>query len=98
MDLAKRCELVVLYDIYGSLLTDKQRSYFEDYYDMDLSLAEIAESYNVSRNAVHDMLKKTEEILLNYEENLKIHQKNTKILKALESNDKLEEIRQIIEE
>ena len=42
-----------LYDYYGSLLTDRQRSYYEDYYFSNLSLSEIAENNNVSRNAVH---------------------------------------------
>ena len=94
----KRTELIVLYDIYGQLLTEKQRQYFEDYFDMDLSLAEIAEQYNVSRNAVHDMLKKTEELLTYYESSLHIHQKNEKILNCLKNDIKYEEIKQIIEE
>ena len=40
-----------LYDLYGELLTDKQRKYFEDYYFHNLSFSEMAENYNVSRNA-----------------------------------------------
>lgn len=98
MDLEKRTELIVLYDIYGSLLTDKQRDYFEDYYNMDLSLSEIAESYGVSRNAVHDMLKKTEEILFDYEKNLMIHQKNEKILNVLKNTELYDDVLKIIEE
>lgn len=99
MNLDKRTELIELFDIYSSLLTDKQKQYFESYYFMDLSFAEIALECNVSRNAVFDMLKKTEDILMKYEENLKIHQKNVKILKALENDPKLyDEITKIIEE
>ena len=41
-----------LYDIYGKLLTEKQREYFEDYYFNNLSFSEMAENYNVSRNAI----------------------------------------------
>ena len=41
-----------LYDLYGGLLTDKQREYFEDYYFNNLSFSEMAEDYDVSRNAV----------------------------------------------
>ena len=45
-----------LYDLYGSLLTDKQRKYFEDYYFNNLSFSEMAENYDVSRNAVFKQL------------------------------------------
>ena len=41
-----------LYDLYGELLTDKQRKYFEDYYFNDLSYAEMADDFDVSRNAI----------------------------------------------
>lgn len=100
MDIVKREELISLFDIYGELLTTKQREYFEAYYFDDLSLGEIALDANVSRNAVFDMLKKTEAILDKYEEKLKIHQKNIKILSIIEknSNSALEEIKQVIEE
>ena len=54
-----------LYDLYGELLTDKQRKYFEDYYFHNLSFSEMAENYNVSRNAafkqIHIVLDKLEE-------------------------------------
>ncbi len=49
----KKLYLINLYDYYGSLLTDKQQSYFENYYFNDYSLGEIAENDNVSRNEVH---------------------------------------------
>ena len=58
-----------LYDFYGSLLTDKQRDYFENYYFNNLSLGEMAENYGVSRNAIHKQLKIVEERLKYYEEN-----------------------------
>lgn len=101
MEIDKREELISLFDIYGSLLTMKQREYFESYYFYDLSLSEIALENNVSRNAVFDMLKKTSNILKNYEMNLKIHQKNTDILniiKNVEGNEILDTIKKIIEE
>ena len=41
-----------LYDLYGSLLTEKQKEYFEDYYFHNMSYAEMAEDYDVSRNAM----------------------------------------------
>ena len=81
--------LVILYDYYGELLTDSQKKYFEDYYFNDLSLSEIGENENVSRNAVHKQLKVSEEKLYSYEEKLKLYQKTKKIEKILEnSNDK----------
>ena len=54
-----------LYDLYGVLLTDTQKKYFEDYYFSNLSLGEMAENYGVSRNAIfkqiHIVIKKLEE-------------------------------------
>ena len=68
-----------LYDYYGNLLTDKQKIYYEDYYFNDLSLSEIAENNNVSRNAVHNQLKIAIEKLEFYEEKLKLLDKSEKI-------------------
>lgn len=59
-----------LYDTYGVLLTDKQQEYFEYYYFEDFSLAEIADLFKVSRNAVHTNLNKSLKILEDYEEKL----------------------------
>ena len=67
-----------LYDFYGSLLTDKQRDYFENYYFNNLSLGEMAENYGVSRNAIHKQLKIVEERLKYYEENLELLKKSKK--------------------
>jgi len=68
-----------LYDLYGNLLTDKQKNYFEDYYFMDLSLAEIAENNNVSRNAVFDQIKRTVNTLIEIEEKVKLNEKIEKV-------------------
>ncbi len=59
-----------LYDLYGALLTDKQRAYYTYYYFDDYSLAEIAKIMDVSRNAVHDQIKNVIGILEYYEEKL----------------------------
>jgi len=60
----------LLYDFYGQMLTDRQRSFVELYYCQNLSLGEIAEEYGVTRQAVHDILKRAEQQLFHYEEKL----------------------------
>ena len=75
-----------LYDIYGELLDDKKRIYFESYYFDNLSLGEISENLNVSRNAVHKNLKSIEEKLIFYEEKLRLYEKRNKL------NDIIKEI------
>lgn len=77
-----------LYDLYEGLLTPKQREYFELYYHEDLSLAEIADQLQISRNAVHDNIKRTEKALENYEAKLGSHQdrqKRRQLLRQLRS-------------
>jgi predicted DNA-binding protein YlxM (UPF0122 family) len=64
-----------LYDFYYSLLTPKQQSYMSLYYLDDYSLGEIAEEYDVSRQAVYDNIKRTEAMLEEYEEKLLLLQK-----------------------
>ena len=63
----KKLETSDLLDIYGELLTEKQRDMLELYYNDDLSLAEIAEHYEISRQGVHDSIKRGEETLREYE-------------------------------
>ena len=87
-----------LYDYYGSLLTDKQKEYYEDYYFNDLSLSEIAENNNISRNAVHNQLKSAIEKLEFYENNLKLYEKSLKLGKIISKldNKTKEEIERLI--
>lgn len=61
-------ELILLYDYYGALLTDRQRECFELRYNQDLSLGEIGQELGISRQGVHDNLTRTEALLLNMEE------------------------------
>lgn len=90
--------LIILYDYYGELLSDDNRKYFEDYYFDNLSLSEIAENNNISRNAIHKHIKSTEEKLLFYEEKLKLYKKDVKLkeeiseLTDLKVKEKLEKI------
>ena len=73
VEMDKEIYLSGLYDYYGELLTDKQKNYFESYYFNNLSLAEIAENCNTSRNAIHKQIKDTENKLLHYEKYSKHH-------------------------
>lgn len=66
----KKVRMHLLYDFYGQLLTDKQRSFFELYHHDDLSLGEIAEQHGVSRQAVYDILKRAERTLEDLESKL----------------------------
>mgnify|MGYP005762361193 FL=1 len=79
--------LCILYDYYGELLTNKQQQYFKDYYFENLSLSEMSENYDISRNAIHKNLKETEEKLFYYEEKLKLYEKNKKIKKIIDKLD-----------
>ncbi|MGL4950119.1 MAG: YlxM family DNA-binding protein [Anaeroplasmataceae bacterium] len=99
MDIKKREDLIDLFEIYGSLLTEKQREYFKLYYFSDYSFQEISENFNVSRNAIFDQLKKTEIILEDYESKLHIKNKTDNILKIINDNkaDALNMIKEIVE-
>ena len=66
----KKVEISMLCDIYGKLLTEKQFEFINDYYNNDLSLSEIAENNNITRQAVRDIIKKGERKLFEYEEKL----------------------------
>ena len=85
----KKVEVSILCQIYGKLLTEKQFEFIEDYYNNDLSLSEIAENNNVTRQAVRDVIKKGENKLFEFEEKLSIMKKMLKQEK---------QIQQIIEE
>jgi len=73
--LEKTTRMNFLYDFYQSLLTEKQRSYMHLYYLDDHSLGEIADEYEISRQAVYDNIRRTEAMLEEYEEKLKLLEK-----------------------
>ena len=79
MDLIKREYHIALFDTYKELLTEKQQEYFILYYYEDLSLKEIADFKNVSRNAVFDQIKKVINIIENYEDVLMVYKRNLEI-------------------
>ena len=75
----ERIYLIDLYDIYGELLDDKKKEYFESYYFDNLSLGEISENLGISRNAVHKQLKVVEDKLRFYEEKLELYSKRKEL-------------------
>ena len=89
---ANAFSMTMLFDFYGELLTEKQRQYFDLYSEQDLSLAEIAECEGVTRQAVHDVLSRTEAILLNFEEKIGC------VAKAAERRKSLDDIRAAAEQ
>ena len=80
-----------LFDLYGSLLTDKQQLYFKDYYFNNLSYGEIGEKYGTSRNAIFNQIKIIEEKLKLFEKKLQLYRKKQIIndIIKIESNAKI---------
>ena len=103
----KKVQVSILCEIYGKLLTEKQQNILEDYYNLDLSLSEIAENNNITRQAVRDIIKKGETKLFEYEEKLQImkktHKQEEKIATILSQLTKIqtkftdEQIQEILE-
>ena len=72
MSRVKELDISVLLDLYGALLTDKQQNILSLYYNEDYSLREIAENENISRQAVMDLLKRSEAKLLEWDSKLRL--------------------------
>lgn len=68
-------EQTLLYDFYGELLTEHQQSVYEDAVYNDMSLSELAEEYGISRQGVHDLIKRCDRILQEYESKLHLVEK-----------------------
>lgn len=83
-DLEKTQRVNLLMDCYEDLLTEKQRQYLSLYYEEDLSLSEIAEDFNVSRNAVYDQIKRAVASLEEYETKLHLMEKHVQRLHLIE--------------
>ena len=60
--------MAMLYDFYGDLLTDRQKEFYDLYYNEDLSLAEIAENYGITRQGVRDVIVRAEAYLTEIED------------------------------
>ena len=77
-------EMTLLFDYYGDLLTERQRMCFDLRHNQDMSLAEIAEELQVSRQSIHDILTRTETQLRNMEEKTGCVARDRKCRKAME--------------
>ena len=80
--LAKTNRMNMLFDYYGSLLTEKQRLYMSYYFHEDYSLGEIAEQFRISRQAIYEHIKRAEAVLEEYEEKLQLLAKHERRLEA----------------
>ena len=77
-DLIKTIRMNYLFDFYQSLLTDKQRNYLELFYLQDYALSEIAETFDVSRQAVYDNIRRTGDLVEDYETKLGLYRRFTR--------------------
>lgn len=82
-------QMTLLFDYYGELLTDRQRMCFDLRHNQDLSLAEIAQELNVSRQGVHDNLNRAEALLMNMEEKTGCVRRDLQCRKAARDIQKL---------
>lgn len=76
----------LLYDFYGELLTSHQRSVYEDAVYNDLSLGEIAQEYGISRQGVHDLIRRCDKSLQEYESKLQL------VAKFMQAKEKISRI------
>ena len=88
--------IIVLYEYYGKLLTDKQQMYFEDYYYDNLTMEEIAENDSISKNAVSKQLIVIKNKLHYYEEILNLYSNKNKIENILKNTEFLKQIEKYI--
>ena len=79
--------MTMLFDFYGETLTERQKEFFDLYYNEDLSLGEIAENYGISRQGVRDAIVKGEKTLTRFEEALHLSKFTAACAKALAEND-----------
>lgn len=87
--MSKNLQISYLLDFYGDMLTDKQREAMEQYYNDDLSLAEIADNLGITRQGVRDSIKRSEGILLELEKKVGFAAKYRSVGEGLNKLEKL---------
>lgn len=101
MEINKILKITKLYDFYSELLKEKQKKYIESYFFNDLSLTEISENFNISKQAVSNNIKRSILELENYEKKLSLIEqsdKRNKLYKKIENINNDEKISIMIEE
>ena len=88
-DMNEILEQALLYDFYGELLTDHQKEVYEQFVLEDLSLGEIAREEGISRQGVHDLVKRCSQTLKGYEEKLHLVEKFVSIREKVKQIDEL---------
>ena len=83
----KNLHINLLFDYYGEMLTDKQKEVMDLYYNEDMSLFEISEHVHVTRQGVHDLIKRSQAILLDMDQKLGFVNKLTKVSKEIDQID-----------
>ena len=94
-EMEKIYEQALLYDFYGELLTSHQRQIFEDVVLNDYSFSEIAKDQGISRQGVHDMIKRCNKLLEGYEQKLHLVEKFSRIKQSIQQINKLTDDEQI---
>ena len=104
MMIDKTVRINYLYDFYQKLLTQKQNEYMRMYYLDDWSLGEIAEHFNISRQAVYDNIRRTEATLEDYEHKLRLfarfesmHHELVTLRRMIESGKSKEELLSVVD-
>lgn len=82
-------EQTMLFDFYGELLTEHQRSVYRDVVHLDLSLGEIAEEQGITRQGVHDIIRRCDKILQGYEDKLHLIERFAKARKTVAEIERL---------
>ena len=92
MNLVEQEKICKLFALYGELFTENQKELFISYYFDDMSLQEISDNLNVSRNAIYSQLKRIENSLKTYESKLHLQEYYDKLNSLLDSNLNKEEL------
>ena len=82
--MSKNLEMSYLLDFYGNVLTEKQRDMMQQYYNMDLSLSEIADNFGITRQGVRDSIKRGESVLVELEDQVGFAEKYHSLMAGID--------------